>query len=232
MQTSWKNIILGGAAIYGSVVVVAVVVLIVLARFGPAVEPTVPENAFTALIGQGSTELTPSGTLVPIWAPTLGPADAKVTIIEFADFQCPFSREAALPLRRVLAAYPQDVRLVFRQFPITSLHPMAERLAESSLCAHDQGKFWAFHDQVFFSGNNEELAAEDIDRIARSIGLNIERYNRCLVSNQFKDAAAQDFADALAAGSRGTPTWIVNGQKIEGYLPEATWKRIIEALIR
>jgi protein-disulfide isomerase len=232
MNTSWKKIILAGFAVYGSVVLIAVMLLLFTARFGPSPASVVPENAFTSLIGQGSAQRGAPITLVPDWAPVYGPEDAEITIVEFADFQCPFCREAALPLRRVLAAYPDDVRLVFRQFPITTLHPMAKRLAESSLCANAQGKFWSFHDQVYFTGNNETLRAEDIDPIARAIGLDIDEYNRCLISGQFKDAVDQDFADGLAVGSRGTPTWVVNGQKVEGYLSESSWKQLVETILK
>ena len=136
MNLSWKKVIVGGLVLYGVVVLVSLLVLAAVARFGPAPRPTVSENSFTALIGQAQADRAASGLLVPSWAPTLGAAeaDARVTIVEFADFQCPYCRAAALPLRAVISAYPNDVRLVFRQFPVASLHPMAERLAEGSMC--------------------------------------------------------------------------------------------------
>lgn len=231
MNLSWKKVIVGGLVLYGIVVLVSLLILAAIARFGPAPRPAVSENSFTALIGQAQIDRAASGLLVPSWSPALGATDARITIIQFADFQCPYSRAAVLPLRTVLADYPNDVRLVFRHFPIASLHPMAERLAESSMCAHDQGKFWAFHDRVYL-GDDQQFDDKEITGIAQSIGLNMDRFERCLISGQFKDAVKQDFADAVAAGSRGTPTWLVNGKKVEGYLSEATWRKVIEALLK
>ncbi len=82
-------------------------------------------------------------------SPVQGPKDAKVTIIEFSDFECPFCQRAFTTVEEVLAAYPKDVRVVYKQLPLTSIHPNAQRAAEASLCALDQGKFWEMHDKMF-----------------------------------------------------------------------------------
>lgn len=231
MRISWKKIILVAVGIYVAVVFVSLVALVLVARFAPDAAPSVDENGFTAFIGgSGATSPASSIDLEPIWAPTLGPVDAKVTIVEFADFQCPYCRASALPIRQLIAAHPNDIRLVFRQFPVTSLHPLAARLAEYSLCAHDQGKFWSFHDRVYLSTG--ELTDNDLDALAESVGLNEERFNRCIISGQFKDAVQQDLADVISIGGRGTPTWVVNGQKIEGYHSYETWERIVGELLR
>lgn len=84
-------------------------------------------------------------------SPTKGPKDAKVTIIEYSDFECPFCQRAFATVEEVLKAYPKDVKLVYKQLPLTSIHPNAQRAAEASLCALDQGKFWEMHDKMFQS---------------------------------------------------------------------------------
>ncbi|MBI4122245.1 MAG: thioredoxin domain-containing protein [Parcubacteria group bacterium] len=232
MPFSWKKILVGAAVLYVVILAGAILLLLAAPRLGLNPAVPAPKSGFTALIGQAKPDRAASGTLIPVWSPSLGAANAKITIVEFADFQCPFSRTAALPIREIVSLYPNDVRLVFRHFPLTAVNPLAQRLAESSQCAHDQGKFWAFHDQVYLTGNNEELQAADIDRIARSIGLNMEHFNKCVVSNQFADAVKQDFADGLNAGVRGTPTWFVNGQKVEGDLTRADWENVVKQVLK
>lgn len=81
--------------------------------------------------------------------PVKGPEGAKVTIVEFSDFQCPFCARASATVKQVLETYKDQVRLVYKQFPLTSLHPFAQKAAEASLCAQDQGKFWEYHDKLF-----------------------------------------------------------------------------------
>lgn len=83
--------------------------------------------------------------------PIKGKADAKVTIVEYSDFQCPFCIRAFATVEQVLKAYPNDVKLAFKQYPLTQIHPFAQKAAEASLCANDQGKFWQFHDKLFTS---------------------------------------------------------------------------------
>ena len=82
-------------------------------------------------------------------APTKGPKNAKVTIIEYSDFECPFCQRAFTTVEEVMKAYPKDVKLVYKQLPLTSIHPNAQKAAEASLCALDQGKFWEMHDKMF-----------------------------------------------------------------------------------
>src|SRR5215471_2333024 len=94
--------------------------------------------------------------------PSKGPADARVTIIEFSDFQCPYCQRAVSTMKQVLEKYPSDVRLVYRHLPLESIHPFARGAAEAAVCADQQGQFWAFHDKLF--ENNRALSADDLKR--------------------------------------------------------------------
>lgn len=218
-------------AVYAATVVLAIITLIVFARLQPRANNTDPFlNGFTAFTGQPVTGGADKvRELVPATAPTLGPVTAAVTIVEFADFQCPYCRAAVYPIRQLLAAYPNDVRLVFRHFPISSVHPLAETLAQAGMCAHDQGRFWPLHDRLY--QEQETLSYSRMIELARSVGIDVDRLERCMKAGTFDAAIRQDFTDAVALGSRGTPTWIVNGQKIEGALPLETWKILVDKLL-
>ena len=226
---SKKKFVLGVVIVYVLTVLVAVGWLFLVAKNAPSNTVDPFQTGFTAFDGLTSAPTTTVQNLVPAHAPFLGSATAKITIVEFADFECPYCRASVYPIRQVLAAYPNDVRLVFRHFPIASAHPLAETLANASLCAHDQGYFWPLHDRLY--QEQDSLSYEKLIALSRSVGINIDRLERCMNSGQFADALRQDFADAVALGSRGTPTWVVNGQKIEGALPYEAWKRIIDALL-
>ncbi len=226
---SKKKFILGVVAVYVLTVIVAVTWLFIAAKNAPRQATDPFQTGFTAFEGLTSAPTTSVQTLVPPHAPFLGSATAKITIVEFADFECPYCAASVYPIRQVLAAYPNDVRLVFRHFPIASAHPLAETLANASLCAHDQGYFWPLHDRLY--QEQESLSYERLLSLARSVGIDVNRMETCMNSGQFADALRQDFTDAVALGSRGTPTWMVNGQKIEGALPFEAWQRIIDSLL-
>lgn len=216
-------------AVYAATMLISVAVLFLFARGTPKAPSSDPFlNGFTAFTGQ-----TGNGghvaNLVPNTSPTLGPATARVTIVEFGDLQCPYCRAAVYPVRQLLAAYPNDVRLVFRHFPITSAHPLAQTLAQAAMCAHDQGRFWAFHDSLY--QNQDTISYDRMIELARTVGVDINRMERCMKAGTFNEQIQQDFTDAVTLGGRGTPTWIVNGQKIEGALPFETWKSIIDDLL-
>ena len=187
------------------------------------------KDQFTRLLNRGNLRYEFSGELVPTYAPTLGPADAKVTIVEFSDFECPFCKASFLTIRSLLNEFPDDVRLVYRHFPLRTIHPLAQDLAHASMCAHDQGKFWAFHDQLFIQ--QESVTRENLDRIAQQVGLDTRAFRRCQDSNRFKEAVDADFADAVSLGGRGTPTWVVNGGRLEGVLPIDIWRDIVRELL-
>jgi protein-disulfide isomerase len=154
---------------------------------------------------------------VPIQgAPARGAAAAWVTIVEFTDFQCRFCGNAEPVLRQLLQAYPDDVKLVVRNFPLTSSHPYAQGAAVAAQCAFDQDptKYWDYHDRLF--AQQSALAASNLEAVAADVGLDVNAWRACI---QGSDAAAQVAADVqLGArfGVDGTPTFFVNGMNVGG----------------
>ncbi len=108
-----------------------------------------------------------------------GPSDAKITIVEFSDFECPFCSKVQGTLGEVLKAYPEDVRLVYRHFPL-SFHRNALTASEATMCAQDQGKFWPMHDEIFSDQKN--IAVDDLKKHAETIGLEMTEFNNCSIS--------------------------------------------------
>jgi len=147
-------------------------------------------------------------------APTLGNADAAVTVVEFSDFQCPYCRTFYPRLYQLEREFHGDVRLVFLQFPLNSIHPNAARAGQASLCAHEQGKFWALHDVLF--DEQQQLSASDLKDKARRIGLDGGVFDSCLDSGRFAAKVQADLEQGLAAGVSGTPALFLNGLMLEG----------------
>jgi protein-disulfide isomerase len=158
--------------------------------------------------------------------PAKGPADARVTIVEFSDFQCPFCQRVLPTLERVLETYPEDVRIVYRHLPLRS-HGRARPAAEASLCAADQDGFWPYHDALF--ANTKALADEDLVRYAAESGLDAERFQRCLEERRFAAQVDEDAAAARGAGITGTPAFVVNGILLSGARPFEDFARVIDA---
>lgn len=148
--------------------------------------------------------------------PSIGPADAPITIVEFADFRCGFCRrhfeETFEPL---LAAYEGQVRYVFRDFPILSQESLIAALAGE--CADDQGSFWEFHDRIYSNQNN--LTQEAFIGYATDLGLDVETFSACLENQDHLSEVVQDFRDGEALGITGTPTFFINGKPLIGAQP-------------
>jgi len=144
--------------------------------------------------------------------PAYGPKDAKVTIVEFSDFECPYCARAAQTVDALKKAYPEGVRVVFRQFPLP-MHKNAQIAAEASLAAHAQGKFWAMHDKLF--ENSRNLSRETIDKIAAEIGLDMAKFKKQLDDGAFKEAVEADKKLGGAIGVSGTPTMLVNTKRVQ-----------------
>jgi protein-disulfide isomerase len=158
--------------------------------------------------------------------PSRGPENAKVTIVEFSDFECPFCGKAHDTVEEVMKAYAGKVRLVFRQFPL-DFHKNAQKAAEASLCAHEQGKFWEYHDLLF--KNREKLAVEDLKAHATETGLDAAKFNECLDSGKQAKQVADDMAEAKKVGVSGTPAFFINGVMLSGALPFEEFKKVIDA---
>ena len=149
--------------------------------------------------------------------PSLGPASAPVTLVLFSDFQCPYCKNFGETVKEVVKNYPNRVRLVFRQFPLTSIHTQAQRAAEASLCADAQGRFWEMHDQLF--QNQSNLKDEDLKNRADKLGLDVAAFNACLNSARYSKQVDEDIRAGTAAGVEGTPALFVNGRFLYGSRP-------------
>jgi protein-disulfide isomerase len=158
--------------------------------------------------------------------PSLGPDDAKITIVEFSDFQCPYCRRFHDDTyHALLDAYPDQIRFVYRNLPLTSIHPNAMPAAIASLCANDQNAYWDFHEKLF---NNETLDDATYIQYATDLGLNVETFTACLTSGSHDEFIKKDMDFSLGLGVQSTPTFFVNGLAIVGAQPLVNFKQLID----
>jgi protein-disulfide isomerase len=169
--------------------------------------------------------LEPARVEVAAVGPAKGPENAPVTIVEFSDFQCPFCARLIPTLEQVRQKYGDKVRLVFRQYPL-GFHQHAQKAAEASLCANEQGKFWELHDAMF--QNQQALAVEALKAKAAELGMNAETFNACLDSSKFADEVQADFQAGTVAGVSGTPAMFINGRFISGAVPLDQITKVID----
>ena len=146
-------------------------------------------------------------------SPARGPADAKVTIVEFSDYQCPFCSQAETLLDQVMVAYPKDVKRVYKQFPLTSIHPNAMPASKAALAAGKQGKFWEMHGKLF--ANARELTPDNFKKWAGELSLDVPKFEKDMASPEVQAAIDKDMQDARSADVTGTPTIFVNGKRLQ-----------------
>ncbi|MDZ4229590.1 MAG: DsbA family protein, partial [Candidatus Veblenbacteria bacterium] len=153
-------------------------------------------------------------------------------IVEFGDFQCPFCREAAPIMKEVLRRYPEAVRLIYRDFPVASIHTQAVAAAEAANCAARQkaDSFWKFHDALY--ENQDQLGAEFYLALAGSLGLDRDKFQSCLEQHLTLAEIHDDYTSGLEAGVQGTPTWFINGHKAEGALSLELWDQVIVSVLK
>jgi protein-disulfide isomerase len=146
-------------------------------------------------------------------SPTIGNPDAAVTIVEFSDFQCPYCARTAPLLRQILERHGDDVRLVYKHFPL-SFHPQARSAARAALAAQDQRAFWEMHDLLF--EHSERLGEARFADLARRAGLDVERFSRDYDTRavDYDRRIDEDYAQGLTVNVRGTPTLFVNGRRV------------------
>ena len=159
--------------------------------------------------------------------PFVGPENATVTIIEFSDFECAYCvRFYKDTLGSLLDSYPAEIRFVYRDFPLVSIHPNAKPAAEAAQCAFAQDKFWEFHNQLF--ENQTQLGDRLYLKIASDIGLDMAAFEQCYSSSAFSEEVSNDFESGRRLGVTGTPTFFVNGRPLIGAQPLSAFTAIIE----
>lgn len=155
-----------------------------------------------------------------------GNPKAKVMIVEFSDFQCPYCRQVTTTIKNVLSKHPDQVALAFRDYPLTAIHPQAYGAAEASRCALEQGKFWEYHDLLFSDQGGLEKAG--LLASAKKLQLDEKQFDACLASGKFKAQIEQDTADGRRAGVTGTPGFFINGIFLSGAQPESAFEAVIK----
>lgn len=159
-------------------------------------------------------------------SPAKGAETAPVVLVEFSDFQCPFCSRVVPSINEVTKKYGDQVRVVFRQFPLNSIHPMAQKAAEASLCAQDQSKFWEMHDAMF--ADQAGLGVDALKAKAQTLGLDAAKFGECLDSGQKAAEVAADLAAGTSAGVNSTPALFVNGRLLSGAQPFAAIAKVID----
>lgn len=158
-----------------------------------------------------------------------GPAAAPVTIFEWSDYQCPYCKRAQEVLARLQAEFPETVKIAFKDFPLRS-HDRALPAALAARCAGAQGRYWEYHDLLFVA--QPDFSRDELLGYARRLGLDAPPFTECLDSARFQDAVLTDQREGRDAGVRATPTFFVNGRKIEGALPIEVFREAIEQALR
>lgn len=186
-----------------------------------------PQELFVA--NPSDSQLSLSDNLVTSDDPSRGPKDTKVVVVEFSDFQCPYCSEAEPVVEQILKDYGDKIFFQYRDFPLTDLHPQALLAAEAAECAHEQGKFWEMHDKIFADQSNINEAV--LKTYAVQLGLNSVQFGNCLTTEKYRSEIEQDLEEGYAAGVRATPTFFINGARIEGAIPLNTFEKIITAAL-
>jgi protein-disulfide isomerase len=180
-------------------------------------------------IGSGGTVNTTTCTVQT--APNIkveGSSNAKVTIVEYSDFQCPYCGSAQPTIKQVMDYYEGKIKLQFKHFPL-SFHQYAEKAAEAAECAADQGKFWEMHDMMF--SNSNALTVDNLKQYAKTIGLDTSTFNCCLDSGKKAAAVQADMQEGVAAGVTGTPAFFINGKLVSGAQPYEVFKAAIDSAL-
>jgi protein-disulfide isomerase len=159
-------------------------------------------------------------------SPFRGSGGARVTLVEFQDFHCPFCERVQPALAQLMERYGDRIKLVYRDFPIDQLHPQARAAHEAARCAKDQGKFWEYHDVLF--ARPKDSSPENLKAYAREAGLDLGGFERCVTERTYEAAVQRDIDDGIRAGVTGTPTFFVNGRILSGAQPLATFARLID----
>lgn len=199
-----------------------------------------PISQKTQKAEEGNTAPSPTGTL-PVGGRDIqvsdddhirGNKDAKVTLVEFSDLQCPFCRKFHPTVKQLLSAYPDQVRWVYKHFPLDTIHSEARPAAEASECVWEQkgdDGFWRFVDGVF--ENQERIGSQLYRELAQEIGVNMGQFESCISSRKYQQKVEDDYQKGLAAGVRGTPGSFMNGREIPGAVPYSELESTLKSLL-
>jgi protein-disulfide isomerase len=157
-------------------------------------------------------------------AQVLGPKTARVTLVEFADYECPYCQKVAADVKKLKADFGDKVSFSYKDFPLP-MHSRAEKAAEAARCASKQNKFWEFHDEIFHS---KELDVDQLKAQARALKLDSDQFDKCLDSGAEAAAVEHDRKEGLRLGISGTPSFFVNGHYLSGALDYATLRQVVE----
>jgi protein-disulfide isomerase len=156
----------------------------------------------------------------------LGAANAPVTVVEFSDFQCPFCQRVSPTLKQLKEAYGDKIRVVWKDFPLTAIHPEAFKAAEAGNCAREQGKFWEYHDRLF--ANQQTLQPEALKTHAAATGLDAAKFNACLDTAKYSQRVQEHVGVGARLGINSTPAVFINGRQVTGAQPYEVFAGIID----
>ncbi|MDQ2843449.1 MAG: thioredoxin domain-containing protein [Acidobacteriota bacterium] len=162
-------------------------------------------------------------------APSTGPQRAPITLVEFSDFQCPYCAAAVPQIDALLKAYPTQVKLIFKQYPL-EMHSHADLAAAAAIAAQNQGKFWEMHNAMF--AHHDELSRDNIVLFAKQIGLDMKRFEEDLDSTAVRETVVRDVQDGDQAGVEGTPTLFINGQRYNGPIALSALKPVFDSELK
>jgi protein-disulfide isomerase len=157
-----------------------------------------------------------------------GPAQAPVTLVEYGDYECPYCAEASLVVQQLEDLFEDLLRIVFRHFPLTTVHPHAQHAAEAAEAAGAQGQFWAMHEYLF--EHQQALDDEDLIEYADALGLDMVRFGRDMAEHRHAARIREDVLNGIRSGVNGTPTFFINGVRHDGlYTSDSLGAVITEA---
>src|SRR3989344_2211442 len=212
----------------GSIVTAGVLIALAVVYSNGGLEKKIPAN-------QQSAAVVTSGSAKDLADndPILGNPEAPVTIVEFGDFQCPFCAQFFRTTeQQVIEQYVKTgkVRFIYRDFPLSGIHEHAQKSAEASECANEQGKFWPYHDILY--ARQAMLGVANYKVWARELGLNGDQFDQCLDSGKYTAEVQKDFQDGQTAGVTGTPASFINGKLVSGSVPFEAMKEVIEEALK
>ena len=162
--------------------------------------------------------------------PYLGNPNASTTIVVFGEFRCPYTKEVMPIIKQLVGKYGYKIKVIFRDFPAESLHPGTTKLSQIGACAYAQGKYWNASDYLFAKQTNLPvvLGAGDMADLASATGMDLNKLKQCVDSSSASIKVNRDYADGYRFGVGGTPTFFINGQKLEGVVPFEDWEKFVK----